>query len=191
MTTRVHFYGDSFTFGQGDAEGLGWVGRIARGLPEIEIANHGVPGAPGSYIIQSWLNTETDTSRTEAAVFCLGTNDAVLRVAQGETMAAVIAGLDRADERDVPVFWIGPPPIGDLPEEDRALRELSIALGEMMAARGVPFISTFDALGEGSVWRAEASAGDGSHPGAGGYAELAELLERGGLVEWITENASR
>lgn len=148
-----------------------------------------MPGAPGSYIVQTWTNTEPDRDRAELAVFCLGTNDAVLRVAQADTIASAVAALDRADELDVPVFWIGPPPIGDVIEEDRALKELSEALGELMAARDVPFISTFDELGAGSVWRAEASAGDGSHPGAGGYAELAELVERGGLVDWITESA--
>jgi len=104
-----------------------------------------------------------------------------------ETMSSAIAAVDRADELDIPVFWIGPPPIGDLVDEDRALKDLSEALGETMAARGVPFVSTFDELGPGSVWHSEASAGDGSHPGAGGYAELAELLERAGLVDWIAE----
>jgi lysophospholipase L1-like esterase len=55
----------------------------------------------------------------------------------------------------------------------------------------VPFIATFDALGPGSVWHAEAGAGDGSHPGAGGYEELAELLRTGGLTEWLLAMASR
>lgn len=123
------------------------------------------------------------------AVFCFGSNDAVLHVPQADTVGALLRALNRADELDVPVFLIGPPPIGDLPKEDAALRQLSEALGETATAHGVPFISTFDQFGEGSAWRAEASAADGSHPGARGYAELAALLERGGLVDWIAESA--
>ncbi|MFT4049323.1 MAG: GDSL-type esterase/lipase family protein [Solirubrobacterales bacterium] len=188
---RAHFYGDSFTFGQGDPEMTGWVGRLAAKLPDVDFANHGSPGAPGFYIAQSFLRTEPDPSRTELAVFCLGTNDAVLRVPQTETIAEVERALDEAEARGWPVFWIGPPPIGDMPEEDRALRLLSAAIGETVSARDIPFAATFDELGEGSVWRAEARAADGSHPGPDGYAELAALLERAGLVDWIAKNVAR
>ncbi len=191
LNPRAHFYGDSFTFGQGDTEGLGWVGRLAEKLPGVEIANHGVPGAPASYIVQSFRNTEFDSTRTELAIFCLGTNDAVLHIPQYDTVASVSYALERAEGLGLPVFWIGPPPIGDLAEEDVALRSLSHAIGELAATHGVPFVSTFDELGEGSVWRAEARAGDGSHPGAGGYAELAQILERGGLLDWIAQNTAR
>lgn len=124
-------------------------------------------------------------------MFCLGTNDAVLHVPQVDTMAEVRRALDAATMRDWPVFWIGPPPVGDMVEEDRTLRELNTAIGKLVVSRGVPFVSTFDELSEGSVWHSEASAVDGSHPGAGGYAELAELLERGGLVDWIHEQIAR
>ncbi len=191
LSLRAHFYGDSFTFGQGDPGGLGWVGRIAAKLPDVEIANHGVPGAPASYIVQSFRNTEFDPTRTELAIFCLGTNDAVLHLPQYDTVAAVSYALDWAGELGVPVFWIGPPPIGDLVEEDVALRALSGAIESVTTARGVPFVSTFDELGEGSAWRAEADAGDGSHPGAGGYAELAQLVERAGLIDWIAQHSAR
>jgi lysophospholipase L1-like esterase len=49
----------------------------------------------------------------------------------------------------------------------------------------VPFVATFAALSGPSAWRREAAAGDGSHPAAGGYAELAEIVLKGGFLDWI------
>lgn len=191
MKPRAHFYGDSFTAGQGDPELLGWVGRIAAQFPDIDFANHGVPGAPGEYVAQTFANTMIDRSRIELAVFCFGTNDAVLHHPPEQSLAALTGSLDRASEHDVPVFVIGPPPIGDMPDEDRALRSLSDAFAGVCAARDVPFVATFDCLGPGSTWRAEAEAGDGSHPRAGGYAEMAEFLDAEGLTAWLTKMSSR
>jgi acyl-CoA thioesterase-1 len=127
----------------------------------------------------------------ELAVFCFGTNDAVLHHPAEQSLAALNNSLDRAAELDVPAFVIGPPPIGDMPEEDAALRSLSDAFAGVCAARDIPFVATFDRLGPGSTWRAEAAAGDGSHPGAGGYAEMAEFLDTEGLTAWLTKMSSR
>jgi lysophospholipase L1-like esterase len=190
-TARAHFFGDSFTAGQGDPEHLGWVGRIAPLVDGIAFANHGVPGAPGSYVVETWRNTTPDPARTELAVFCFGTNDAVLHVAAADSISALIDALDRAEELKVPAFVIGPPPIGDMIDEDLALSTLSGSFSGVCAAHDVPFVPTFEKLGPGSIWQAEASAGDGSHPGAGGYAELAEFLESEGLIDWLTKMSSR
>lgn len=191
MKPRVHFFGDSFTAGQGDPEGLGWVGRIAARMPKIDFANHGVPGAPGSYVVQSWLATELDPARAELAVFMFGTNDAVLGVDEDETLMEMERALDRAEDLATPVFVLGPPPAGDGASVDAALADLSSIMWQIATMRAVPFLPTFDALGPGSVWHAEAQAGDGSHPGADGYAELTELLRTGGLTEWMLAMTAR
>lgn len=188
---RAHFFGDSFVAGQGDPEHLGWVGRVAERCDGIDFANHGVPGAPGEFVVQSWFNTAVDPSRAESAVFCFGTNDAVLHVPAEQSLAALAHALARALELKVPAFVIGPPPIGDMPEEDLALQSLSDAFAGVCAAGDIPYVPTFERLGPGSVWRAEAEAGDGSHPVAGGYAELAEFLEVEGLTDWLTKTSSR
>lgn len=189
LTGRAHFFGDSFTAGQGDPEGLGWVGRLATKCAGIECVNHGVPGAPSRLIADQWLATELDPERAELAIFMLGTNDAVLHVEHNDSLTAVADAIERANEEDVPAFWVGPPPIGDMPAEDAALRELSYSIGGLVRSNGQQFVPTFDALGPGSRWNAEALANDGSHPGAGGYAELATLLEEANLVRWIERNS--
>ena len=40
----------------------------------------------------------------------------------------------------------------------------------------MPFLSVFDGLLETPVWVDEARAGDGAHPGAGGYSRMAGLI---------------
>jgi acyl-CoA thioesterase I len=49
----------------------------------------------------------------------------------------------------------------------------------------VPFVDVFGALCANAAWTAEAAAGDGAHPGAGGYAALAQLVLAGGWLEWL------
>lgn len=189
LKPRAHFFGDSFTAGEGDPEGLGWVGRLAAELPQIEFAQHGVPGAPGSYVVQTWLECELDPRRRELAVFCFGANDAVLGVPLEDSLADLERALDRAEELLVPVFVIGPPPVGG--PEDAALVRLSSSIEALTTKRGVPFVATHDALGPGSIWSEEARAADGTHPSAGGYAELAQLLRGAGLPAWLLANSSR
>lgn len=150
-----------------------------------------MPGAPSSYVAERWLATELDHGRRELAVFCFGTNDAVLRVPEDDSLEALEQILDRAEHHHVPVFVIGPPPVGDDAEADMALESLDSVMHQISTLRAVPYISTFEALGPGSVWQAEAAAGDGSHPAAGGYAELTELLRTSGLTEWLLAMSSR
>ena len=48
---------------------------------------------------------------------------------------------------------------------------------EIIADWAVPFLETFAPLRRSAAWMGEVAAGDGSHPGAGGYATLAALVE--------------
>lgn len=181
MKPRAHFFGDSFVAGYLDPTGLGWVGRLADRCPGIAFANHGVPGATSEACVQQWLNTEIDPACREMVVFSFGTNDVIYGVPTENSLAALTSALDRAAGLEVPAYVIGPP---DAPG-------IADAYAGICAARDIPFFDTVTRLGPGSTWRAEADAGDGSHPGAGGYAELADLLAGAGLVEWLTKMSSR
>ncbi len=191
MKARAHFFGDSFTAGQGDPEGLGWVGRLAARMPRIEFVNRGAPGAPGPLVAELCCSTSFDPGLRELCVLSFGTNDAVLRLPEEDSLTALERALDHTELHGVPTFVIGPAPIGDDPEGDAALQQLDWQLSQLATLRAVPYIATFAALGEGSTWRAEAASGDGSHPAAGGYSELAELLRTSGLTEWLLAMSAR
>lgn len=140
-----------------------------------------MPGATSEACVQQWFATGIDPSRSEVVVFSFGTNDVIYGVPFENSLAALTIALDRASALEVPAYVVGPP---DAPG-------IADAYAGICAARGIPFFDTHTPLGPGSVWRAEANAGDGSHPSAGGYAELADLLDHGGLIEWMTKTSSR
>jgi lysophospholipase L1-like esterase len=181
LNPRAHFFGDSFVAGKSDPTGLGWVGRVAERCDGIDFANHGVPGATSEACVAQWLNTGIDPERKETVVFSFGTNDVIYGVPSGNSLAALTSALDRAAELDVPAFVVGPP---DAPG-------IADVYAGICAGREIPYVDTVIPLGPGSIWRNEANGGDGAHPGAGGYAQLADLLEAAGLVEWLTKMSSR
>jgi lysophospholipase L1-like esterase len=159
-------------------------------MPKLEFANHGVPGAPGHFVATTWRETELTPGRRELAVFCFGTNDVLLGLPEDDTLDVLEGILDQAEQLQVPVFVIGPPPAGDA-QADQKLADLSSVMHQVTALHAAPFLPVCERLGPGSVWHKEASQGDGSHPGSGGYDELTELLRTGGLTEWMLAMASR
>lgn len=49
-------------------------------------------------------------------------------------------------------------------------------LGALCRRLDVPYLGVFESLRATPVWLAETAAGDGAHPGAGGYGVYAELV---------------
>jgi acyl-CoA thioesterase I len=121
-------------------------------------------------------------------VLSVGANDATLedgapRVAPEASVAALEMGLDACARLEVTVFVVGPPPAGDADQRARLVAR-SDAFGAVCAQRAVPWAPVIEALCAGGPWLEEAAAGDGVHPGAGGYAQMAALLE-GPLGGWL------
>jgi lysophospholipase L1-like esterase len=122
-------------------------------------------------------------------VFGFGVNDTTvedgrLRVEPDEAVDALGRVLDRAAQLALPALVVGPPPAGE-PAQDARVRDLSGAQQRVAAARGVPFVDVFGDLCANAAWTAEAAAGDGGHPGAGGYGALARLVLAGGWLPWL------
>jgi lysophospholipase L1-like esterase len=193
---RVLFCGDSFVAGVGDETGLGWVGRVvaaafAGGLP-LTAYNLGVRRETSLDVAARWRAEARPRMAVQAGygvVFGFGVNDATagdgrVRVEPGLAVDALGRVLDEARGLGMGAFVVGPPPSGDAAQDDR-IGALSAAVAAVAAARGVPFAPVLDALCAHGAWTAEAAAGDGSHPGAGGYAELARLVLAAGWLGWL------
>jgi lysophospholipase L1-like esterase len=121
-------------------------------------------------------------------VFGLGTNDTThedgrARVEPGRSVGNLARMIDAARTAGLEVFVVGPPPAGERAQDDRVCA-LSRRFAELAADRGVPFVDTAATLRTSSAWTGEAAAGDGAHPGAGGYAALAGIVLRGGFMDW-------
>jgi len=189
---RICFIGDSLVNGTGDPTLLGWVGRVCatgrRRGHDITCYNLGIRGDTSADIARRW---EEESARRLPAgidgrlVFSFGANDCVARdgtprVAPEVSLANARAVLEVARQRH-PTLLLGPPPVA-LADADQRIASLSRALAALAAELAVPYLDLYTPLAAMPLWRLEITIGDGAHPGAAGYALVADLVE--GWVRW-------
>lgn len=178
---RVCALGDSFVAGVGDPEYLGWVGRVAAATPgPLTVYNLGVRRETSADVLARWQAECVPRLPSEVEgrlVVAVGVNDCTEergshRVAPHVSARNLGALLDRSRWS---MLVVGPPPVADAAQNARIVA-LDALFAQVCAARGVGYVPIADALLADQVWTAEVAAGDGAHPGAGGYARLAELV---------------
>lgn len=192
---RICFLGDSFVQGVGDPEHRGWVGRALEATGgDITAFNLGIR-----------RNTSEDIRRRcwqevlprlvgadNRLVVSFGSNDTLeengaVRVELGRSLENLTSILDECGRQAVAPLVVGPPPVIDA--GDAHLRRTVKLADEMTAlcrTRHVPFIATTLELANDPTWRREALAGDGAHPGSGGYRRLTDIVLAGQWRDWIT-----
>jgi lysophospholipase L1-like esterase len=164
------------------------------GLP-LTPYNLGVRGQTSVEVAHRWQAEAWPRLFAEASMYVVlsfGANDAIEsgiagepRVTSARSVGTLSTMLDEAQALELPTFVVGPPPVGEQLPDDR-LVALTDAFERLCAARDVPFVPVAVPLLENATWRAERAAGDGAHPGAGGYAALAELVLAGGFLDWLS-----
>ncbi|HZQ38713.1 MAG TPA: GDSL-type esterase/lipase family protein [Dehalococcoidia bacterium] len=191
---RICFIGDSFVNGTGDPDCLGWTGRICatarRAGHDLTHYNLGIRRETSAQIRARWREEafrRLPHSEPAGLVFSFGTNDTTLedgreRVPPAESRGHAAAILGEAAVR-CPVLMVGPPPLADA-EQNRRIAALSEQFERLCEQLHVPYLPVIEPLLRSHAWLAEAAAGDGAHPGARGYAELAALVQ--GWPAWQT-----
>lgn len=187
---RVCFFGDSFTAGVGDGECRGWVGRLGAAAHlhgvELTLYNLGVRRDTSADIARRWqaeaaARLPADTG--SALVFSFGANDCA-STDRGDARVSLDAALNHAAavlgaaHAWCPTLMVGPLPILDDPAADARIATLAQRMGQLCAGIGVPFLDVLAFARASEAWRGSASRGDGTHPGADGYAGLAAHIER-------------
>ena len=194
---RVCFVGDSFVAGLGDSTGLGWVGRIAneshrRELP-LTTYNLGVR-RDTSLLICERLAREVAPRLRQAEVprivVSYGVNDTsfengTTRVSRADSVAA-LRSINIASGR-TELMFIGPPAVDDDYQNER-ISDLSDALQKESNSLGIPYLGCFESTVANSVWRRQVREGDGFHPDATGYEQLAAIIQAP-LLEWLSPHA--
>lgn len=179
---RVYFVGDSYVVGIGDPERRGWVGRVADrsdrdGLP-ITVYNLGVRRDTSDDIARRWAS-EVGARRVAGSedrmVVAFGVNDAAAALPAERSVANLRAVAREAVTLRLPVLIVGPPPVED-GAQNRRIGALDTRLAAAAAELGLPYVGVYAALAADPRWTGEVERGDGSHPGAQGYALLAELV---------------
>jgi len=149
----------------------------------------GVPEETTAGLLARWRE-EVDRRFAGAAiedcrlVVGLGRHDVYSGVSLPRSRLNLANVLDDAHSRGLPVFVVGPPPVG-LPEARATLEELSATFGDVCRRRDVPFVDTFAPLVTHETWLTDLAAGDGVHPGQAGYGLIAWLVLHGGWYEWL------
>ncbi|HEY9236427.1 MULTISPECIES: GDSL-type esterase/lipase family protein [Phenylobacterium] len=179
---RLIAFGDSLVAGAGDPDHLGWVGRAVAGRRAITLYNMGVRRETSADIATRWRAEALPRMADDEPmriVFSFGANDChpvggAPRLGQAESLKNAQAMLSAAAVL-CPVLLVGPPPMAD-PGVSARLEGLNENLKMLASRLKVPFIDVFQPLMADGLWRAEAIAWDGAHPGAGGYQRMADLV---------------
>jgi len=187
---RICFFGESYVNGTGDPSYQGWVGRLcarARAAgKDITAYNCGIRGATSTLIRATWhaeAKVRLPGLTPEAVVFSFGTNDSRREAGQPQVslehqLQNTAAILTESSAR-WPTLMIGPPGLasigaGEARREDHVERDRGMKT--VCADLSIPYFETLAVFDGFKHWRAEAMAGDGVHPRAQGYAEMAEEL---------------
>ncbi|AXK87196.1 Lysophospholipase L1 [Nocardia farcinica] len=185
---RVCFAGDSFVAGVGDPHALGWAGRltataIRAGVPltayNLGVRRETTPMIAARLIAECGPRLPADVAA--GVVLSCGVNDGTrengtVRVAVPTATAAMRELLAAVHARGWRALVVGPPPVDDDAHNERSAA-LEQSFATVCAAAGVSFLPVHHALRSNEVWMREVRAGDGAHPGAAGYTELAALVE--------------
>ena len=192
--------GDSITYGRGDAEALGWPGRLAlieagRGH-DPGLYNLGIRADTGAQVSDRW-RAECD-ARLPAGVpaillFAFGLNDAAEEVGVGirasvEGAAASARAILTEAKAWQPALWIGPTPIDEAKMpltaftgavydyRNERIADYNRAYAALAAEIDVPYLDLYSRFSGDVTWRREFAAGDGIHPTAGAYGIMAERI---------------
>lgn len=186
MPMRVCFVGDSFVNGTDDPTCLGWTGRVCAAAwsagHEVTLYNLGVRRDTSAEIAARWEAEVTRRLPVEydgRVIFSFGVNDTTIEEGRQRVETATALSLAEtmftAARQRYPLLVVGPPPMPDR-EHTARIEDYSRRLARLCATLDVPYLETCGSLLARPEWLREAEASDGAHPGAAGYAALADLV---------------
>jgi lysophospholipase L1-like esterase len=198
MDMRLIFIGDSIVAGTGDDECRGWVGRVGTAARRAGVDhtpyNLGIGGDTAGDVLARWeqevtrrLNPEIE-NRLAIQVGVNDARDGVERPAD-DSVADLGAFIDGARAAGFEPLVVGPIPTAQ-PAESERIGALSERFAGLCAERGAAFIEVHAALRDNGVFMASV-AGDGYHPDADGYAEIAQVVLHNGWWEWLARGGDR
>ena len=184
---RICFVGDSFVNGTADPECLGWTGRVCssaiRAGHHVTHYNLGIRRNTSKNIAERWraeCHQRLSVDYDSRVVFSFGVNDTMIeegqqRVDTATTLHVAAQILTDAKEH-YSCLWVGPPPVADA-DHNACIGLLCKAFQALSVDINVPYLPVFHSLVKSRAWLNEVASGDGAHPQANGYAELARLVQ--------------
>ena len=183
---EIGIWGDSITYGAGDSEALGWVGRLRKSLETkdgIGVYNFGVCGDTTDDLLKRF-SVEADAIKPNIIVFAIGINDSkypagetgnkipleqymqnmqtLLKLARNYTDKIYIVGATRVDEaliRDSGTRFV-----------NDMIQSYNGFLKEFSKSENLTYVDVFDTLD------VDTDLDDGLHPNALGYEKLFDTI---------------
>lgn len=181
---EISAWGDSITYGEGDKEALGWIGRLRKELYETEhsVYNRGICGDTSEDVLKRFV-IEVGSIEPELIFLAIGINDSkfpnggsdnkvpfaafqqntekLILEAKAKSSKVVLVGLTEVNERQIQSSSIFTNEV--IAKYDAHLRELS-------QKEGVPFVNMQGVLD------IETDLEDGLHPNASGYEKMFKVI---------------
>ncbi|MGL1861710.1 MAG: GDSL-type esterase/lipase family protein [Pseudodesulfovibrio sp.] len=177
----ICYFGDSITLGFGDEAGLGWPGRINNALREkgqdVTSYNLGMRKDSGMQLQHRWKSEAMIRRMPDTPfklVFSFGVADVFSGVPVEQSLAAGVAILTQAKAVG-DVLMVGPTPVNDKDKREE-ITALSRMLEGLCKRVDIPFVPTIDSMHRSFVYGQALNDGDGVHPTASGYADLADHI---------------
>lgn len=180
---NIGVWGDSITYGTGDSEALGWVGRVRHSLGvEHRVHNRGIGGDTSKGLLVRF-DVEVEAIEPDTIVFAVGINDSkfpagsevnkvpleeykqnihiLLAAAQKHTKRIIIVGLTKVDEAAnlSPSRFL-----------NSQIEMYNSFLKEFAENNILPFIDVYESLDTTT------DLCDGLHPNAQGYDKLSKVI---------------
>lgn len=179
---EIGIWGDSITYGAGDDEALGWVGRVRKSLfneSETEVYNFGVCGDTTENLLKRF-SVEAKGIQPDKIVFAVGINDS--KYPPGETANKVSIEkfkqniqtlLSEARKFTDKIFVVSATKVDSACESwggtrflNTEIQRYNATLRECTKAANSIFIDVFESLDTST------DLADGLHPNASGYQKL-------------------
>lgn len=177
---RVFFVGDELIAGQGDARGLGWVGRVlarTTSEPPLVPLTLAMPGETTAQLSERWKDEVTrriDREADNRLVIGLGSHDLESGQSTARSRLHVANLLDNALRLNLQPFVVGPPPRRDQPA--RSQEELNAAFSDICLRREVIYVDTYTPLLNHEQWLTDMSMSGSYTPRQAGYGLMAWLV---------------
>ncbi|NVJ71283.1 MAG: hypothetical protein HWE08_13060 [Alphaproteobacteria bacterium] len=176
---KIGFFGDSFTKGVGDPTGKSWVGRLCEAAG-VQHENFGVQGDTSEGVMNRW-QAEAEGQGFDRLVFMVGSNDALLNEHRRVTINEInrlknAKAIMMAARAVAPTLFVSALPVVDDAPASGRIGDMARQMGMIARINRVSYVDICADVAASNVWREEAMANDGAHPGEGGYQYLADLI---------------
>lgn len=179
---EIGIWGDSITYGAGDSEALGWVGRLRKSLEaaaDVGVYNFGICGDTTDDLLKRF-SVEADAIKPNVIVFAIGINDS--KYPAGETENIIPLEKYKQNMQELlklarsyanKIYIVGATKVNETIVRgsgtrfvNETIQSYNDFLKEFSEAESLTFIDVFDVINIGT------DLDDGLHPNAQGYEKL-------------------